>query len=182
MTYWEALFCYSLESPSKLVNRVDRPPRAKAGTNAGYQREDGYWLVGDKSSNVLVHRIIYEMFHGEIPEGKEIDHIDGNPANNVIEDLRMLDKKTNQRNMRISISNSSGYTGVSKIIVKRHHKVYEYWTACWESLEGKAQRKNFSIEKYGDEEAKLKAIKARSEAIVELNAQGAGYTERHGKC
>ena len=43
----------------------------------------------------LVHRLIYEAFNGEIPEGYTIDHIDQNPLNNCIDNLQCVTKQTN---------------------------------------------------------------------------------------
>ena len=45
-----------------------------------------------------VHRLVWEAFYGPIPEGMEIDHIDGNPSNNSLSNLRAVDHKTNMNN------------------------------------------------------------------------------------
>lgn len=44
------------------------------------------------------HRLIYIYHYGEIPAGMVIDHIDRNPENNRIENLRVLDQRLNLRN------------------------------------------------------------------------------------
>ena len=46
----------------------------------------------------LVHRIVYEAFFGQIPAGYEIDHIDRDPANNAISNLRVCTHAENMRN------------------------------------------------------------------------------------
>ena len=42
-----------------------------------------------------VHRYIYEVFKGEIPEGMHIDHWDFNKKNNSIKNLQLLSPKEN---------------------------------------------------------------------------------------
>lgn len=48
-----------------------------------------------KEKKFLVHRLVYETFKGEIQEGYVIDHIDGNPKNNNLENLRVCTQKEN---------------------------------------------------------------------------------------
>lgn len=59
----------------------------------------GYEFIGyAHSRTVLVHKLVYEAFKGEIPEGLEIDHIDRNKHNNSPDNLRVLTHKENMGN------------------------------------------------------------------------------------
>lgn len=58
------------------------------------------------------HRIIWALAHGEWPQG-EIDHINGDPADNRLENLRCIEKPENQRNQGLSSANTSGAVGVT---------------------------------------------------------------------
>ena len=49
-------------------------------------------------SIVYVHRMVYEAFKGEIPEGMEIDHIDRNKHNNNPDNLRVVTRAENIAN------------------------------------------------------------------------------------
>lgn len=80
---------------------------------------------------------------------------------------------TQARNHSKQINNTSGVVGV--------HKNKNCWVAQWETLVGKKKQKSFSCNKYGEDEAKTLAIAYRLEMIKELNRQGAGYADSHGK-
>lgn len=43
---------------------------------------------------ILLHRLVYETFVGEIPPKHDIDHIDSNRQNNKLSNLQCLDKKS----------------------------------------------------------------------------------------
>lgn len=57
------------------------------------------------------HRIIWKMMKGYDPVG--IDHIDGDPANNVIHNLREADHGDNGKNQSISARSKTGITGIT---------------------------------------------------------------------
>lgn len=65
-------------------------------TKNGYKRVNLY--CNGKRKRFLVHRLVWETFVGKIPEGYELDHIDGNPQNNRLENLRVVTHKENQNN------------------------------------------------------------------------------------
>ena len=60
-----------------------------------------YLAVNIKNSTkkVLVHRLIWEAFNGEIDASKEIDHIDSNSLNNKLSNLRCVTSLENMHNM-----------------------------------------------------------------------------------
>lgn len=43
-----------------------------------------------------IHRLVYETFVGKIPEGKEIDHMDGDTSNNSLDNLQILTPRNNK--------------------------------------------------------------------------------------
>lgn len=64
-----------------------------------YTTKGGYDLTGYACyKKVYVHRMVYEAFKGEIPEGLEIDHIDRNKHNNNPDNLRVVTRAENQKN------------------------------------------------------------------------------------
>jgi len=52
---------------------------------------------------VLIHHLVANAFMGERPEGLVIDHIDRNPKNNRISNLRYVTHKENQYNSKLAI-------------------------------------------------------------------------------
>ena len=57
-----------------------------------------YLSKDGKRFGYQVHRLIWEAFNGPIQKGMEIDHIDGNPSNNRLENLRAVSHQTNMLN------------------------------------------------------------------------------------
>jgi len=80
---------------------------------AGCLQKGGYRRIKVDGAHYLAHRLIWVYFNGFMPD-KFIDHIDGNPLNNRINNLRIVDMTGNKQNTRVSPShNTSGYLGVS---------------------------------------------------------------------
>ena len=79
-------------------------------------RKNGYKLKGIKSTQTLkylqvglyrpdsskvehkyIHRLVWEAYKGPIPKEMTVDHIDGNPGNNHLDNLRLLTQKDNNK-------------------------------------------------------------------------------------
>ena len=56
------------------------------------------FTVKPKRANILVHRLVFETFKGEIPEGNEIDHINTVKNDNRLSNLRCVTHKENLNN------------------------------------------------------------------------------------
>ncbi len=52
----------------------------------------GYIRIWDKKTKRLrmEHDVVWEQAHGSIPNGMQVHHEDGNKANNVLENLRLV--------------------------------------------------------------------------------------------
>lgn len=93
--------------------KARRYSNAMAGHNAGTVRPDGYLQVSLFGKTQLVHRVIWEMHNGPIPDGMEIDHINHDRLDNRIENLRIVSRQENSVNLSKRIDNTSGIVGVS---------------------------------------------------------------------
>ena len=89
--------------PSKNFN-LNNTKVGKASTQSKYIQ------VSIKRKKYYLHRIIFMMHHGYMPDF--IDHIDGNRRNNKIENLRQATLSQNQYNKKINKNNTSGIKGV----------------------------------------------------------------------
>ena len=124
------------------------------------------------------HRIIYEIFNGNILENYQIDHIDRNTRNNNISNLRTVSPRDNSVNQTKHKTNKSNYNGVN---LKDNGHGTLYWAAQWNDIHKKRCVKNFSIEKFGYEKALELAIEYRKIQIELLKNQGVGYSDAHGE-
>ena len=111
---------YSEESSTGLVWKADRG-KLRAGQEAGTLNRKGYFQVRFKYCNYKSHRVAYFLNTGIDPEENQIDHIDGDPSNNKISNLRLATNKQNQDNKKKSINNTSGVTGVSWCKTSKKH-------------------------------------------------------------
>lgn len=96
---------------------VKRPGFAVLGGIAGHiddnHRGHAYRKVTILGKVYKAHRVIWAMLHGCIPDGFDIDHINGDCLDNRQENLRAVDMKTNAQNVAKARSDSSsGVRGV----------------------------------------------------------------------
>lgn len=87
----------------------------KAGDRVGSLcQTHGYTKVGHAGKLHQAHRVVWRMFHGAIPAGMQIDHINGCRSDNQIENLRLVTKDENARNRRTPVNNTSGEIGIQQ--------------------------------------------------------------------
>jgi hypothetical protein len=78
----------------------------EAGTLDGDRRQ-----ITIFKKHYKTHRLVFLMFHGYLPD--EVDHIDGNPLNNNIENLRPATRSEQLCNTGLRKTSKSGAKGVS---------------------------------------------------------------------
>lgn len=97
---------------------IDRHGRGcKKGHRAGtiaHRKDTSYLAIMINGKKYYAHRIAWELINGPIPDGKCVDHIDGNGLNNVISNLRVVSLSDNQKNSKTPSNNKTGLAGVTK--------------------------------------------------------------------
>ena len=68
-------------------------------------------LIG--TNNLCIHRLIYIWHYGDVLKDLDIDHIDRNPLNNKIENLRACSRSLNSCNAKPRPNCKSGVRGIS---------------------------------------------------------------------
>ena len=107
----DALLEYHPETGA-FVWRVSRSSITK-GSVAGSVTDKGYWAIGIKRNFVPAHRLAWLLHMGCWPKGP-IDHINGNPLDNRIANLREVSQLLNTQNRRKANKGTrSGLIGAS---------------------------------------------------------------------
>lgn len=87
----------------------DRADMQSYRKNKSYRR---IYLAGEW---YWAHRVVFMYLNNEWPDG-DVDHINGDPSDNRLSNLRVVDHGTNQQNRRLpSVRNKTGYLGVQKV-------------------------------------------------------------------
>jgi HNH endonuclease len=108
------LFIYNMCS-GKLINKVKRHGRSKAGEEVGSLGSKGHLNASVDGHPYKVHNIIWLMMTGSFPpEGKTVDHKDRNPSNNAFGNLRLADPDEQAANRSIRADNKTGVKGVHR--------------------------------------------------------------------
>lgn len=154
-------FYYDETSPSglryKKHNGQGGMNERKAGDVAGHIRlKTNYasYVVNVSKRNVYAHRAIWYLCTGFDPIdcGTVVDHIDGNPCNNNISNLRVVSTAENARNVVTSKESNTGYKGVTF----SDNMYVSHWRYNFKPL-----TKTFSCATYGNELAIALAVEHR---------------------
>ena len=124
-----------------------------AGKVAGTLGNDGYVRVILGRKSYLMHRIIWTLAHGDIPNDMHIDHINHNRSDNSLNNLRIVSKKENLKNKSRSSRNTTGHSGIilraddGKYMVRVSVNGVRYSAGCFSSLEEAISVRNMELRK-----------------------------------
>lgn len=81
----------------------------------GQYLSGGYWRVTRNGKVYGVHRLLWEEANGPVPDGFVVDHIDRNPLNNDLSNLRAIPRGAN-------VANTTGSRKLPKGVYSRFAK------------------------------------------------------------
>ena len=88
-----------------------------AGKPAGYRHVSKggrwYWRIKLQGKNCEGHRLVFLISGGRLKDGQVVDHRNGDGLDNRVDNLRAASHQQNFFNTKLSISNSSGFKGVT---------------------------------------------------------------------
>lgn len=84
----------------------------RTGKQIGWVDRYGYRVISVAGCKRFAHRLAWLYVLGEWPSG-EIDHINGDPLDNRLANLRLATRSQNLANTKLLPSNTSGFKGVS---------------------------------------------------------------------
>lgn len=104
---------------------------SKIGEPLGKNSKNRHINIGIGRKSYRAHRLAWIYVYGEDPQGV-VDHINGDPTDNRIDNLRVATQSHNICNSKIPTTNKSGVKGVSwdherkKWFAKIHYKKKQY--------------------------------------------------------
>jgi hypothetical protein len=131
------------------------------GDVAGSLKRTGYVHIKFDGRLYQAHRIAWALHYGKWP-ASNIDHVNGDPADNRIENLRCVPQSENNKNAKRRKDNTSGTTGVvwykanKKWGAKIHHDGSYVFLGLFDRMED--------------------AVRVRKQAEVQLR-----FHENHGR-
>ena len=93
--------------------KPNRDRRKPAGKIAGALNRYGYVTIKINGRVCAGHRLAWLVSRKEDPMESEVDHINGNKADNRKKNLRLASRNQNRYNCPIQKNNTSGFKGVS---------------------------------------------------------------------
>jgi hypothetical protein len=124
-----------------------------AGTVAGVLSH-GYIVIRINKQPYLAHRLVWLYVHGRWPPN-DIDHINGDRADNHIANLREATRQENNRNVGLRKNSTTGITGVHRYKRTRKYQAYiavgrkSIHLGCFSTLEeAAAARAEAEIEQF----------------------------------
>lgn len=116
--------------------------KIKVGKMAGHLNKMGYWVVAINKVLLSMHRVIWIIENGPIPDGMVIDHINNNPSDNRIENLRLatlmqngFNRKVASKRSKLGLPGISFYKKLKKYVVRISCGGSQIYVGRYETLE-----------------------------------------------
>lgn len=110
--------------PNGVITSKYSKSNRRIGAIVGVKNKYGYLTAKLNKKTYCVHRLIWTICNGFIPDGFDIDHINGNRSDNRIENLRLVTRQGNNQNLQHAKSNSK-----TKLLGACFHKATKKFVA-----------------------------------------------------
>jgi hypothetical protein len=123
----QSLWCYDAET-GVLRWKIKPCDKVCVGDVVDCPNSSGHLRVQYRGKKYLVHRLVWLISTGNWPKD-QLDHLDGNPGNNRLSNLREATGRQNQRNAKCHRAGQLRFT--------TYHKASGRWMACSPRINGK---------------------------------------------
>ncbi len=108
----------------------------KVGDKAGHNDIHGYRVIEIKGKAYKAHRLAWLYVYGYFP-GYDMDHINKNPSDNRLKNLRVVSRSCNKINTNNRRDNSSGVKGIhwSKANSKWRVEIFDRYIGLYENFD-----------------------------------------------
>lgn len=151
------------------INKTARFAGDVAGYISNKSTNPCYYTVKANGQASAVHRIIWTLLKGAIPDGFVVNHKNNNSLDNRIDNLELITQAMNSR--RTSLHKLQT-TGVGTLIARSRQYVNTYSKCTWTDENGKVHCKLFPHASLGEEEANRQALLLRKQKLQEMEHLG----------
>ncbi len=164
------------EFPNYNISNKGNVINTKTNRMMTIMMRNGYKIVKLNRTSRKIHRLIAIAFIPNPNNKSVIDHIDRNPLNNCIDNLRWVNFDENSKNRNISKNNKSGVSGVFFCNTSKKYRAFicinlkKVWLGCYENLDD-AIKARLDAEKkhYGIYSPNFDKIKRKDEYLMMLS-------------
>jgi hypothetical protein len=113
------------------------------------------WKTADGKRRFLrLHNVVWETHNGAVPDGLEIDHIDGDKSNNSIKNLRLV---THAQNIQYAVERLGSWLGeANRKLLPHQVELLLALPPTWRCLKPLAERWGVSKFRLGNIRAEAK--------------------------
>lgn len=140
----------SKDYPDYEVSNLGNIRNKKTGTVRKQTDRKGYRKIRINNKDVSVHRLVADAFLDGDHDGLQVNHIDGNKANNCVDNLEWVTASKNVKHAYSTwLKRHSGGTPPIKVVDECDGTIYESVAECARNIGGTTQGVLYALEHSG---------------------------------